>query len=153
MTPPRTATPPRLDPRDRAEQRFGGSGGSGLVTAITLIFALTFLGLVWLARDVDRGVSNRSAAQSIAFQAARSGAQSVSIPQLRDPMGTGVEIDDERAASAARQTAAELFASYDLQGLVTSVVVNGDRVSVTVQVTENGVSVTGAGTVRAERTP
>ena len=48
-----------------------GENGSGLVAGIALIFAFTFLGLVWLARDVDRGVSNRSAAQSIAIQTAR----------------------------------------------------------------------------------
>ena len=56
-----------------AARRWQGDRGSGLVTGITLIFAFTFLGLVWLARDVDRSVSNRSTAQSIAFQAARSG--------------------------------------------------------------------------------
>ena len=64
-----------LDHRDRdpsEELRRGRDDrGSGLVTGIVLIFAFTFLGLVWLARDVDRGVSNRSAAQSIAFQSAR----------------------------------------------------------------------------------
>ncbi len=48
--------------------------GAGLVVGIALMFAFTFLGLVWLARDVDRAVSNRSAAQAIAFQSARSGA-------------------------------------------------------------------------------
>jgi len=153
MRPRRSARLPVPDVRDRHPPRLDGTQGSGLVAAVTLIFAFTFLGLVWLARDVDRGVSNRSAAQSIAFQAARSGAQSASIPDLRRQRGDTVAIDAERAASAARLTAAELFASYELRGLVTSVVVRGDRVSVTVRVTENGVTVTGAGTVRAERAP
>mgnify|MGYP001811759936 CR=1 FL=1 len=153
MTPHRCAQLPVPDVRDPHPPRLGGTQGSGLVAAVTLIFAFTFLGLVWLARDVDRGVSNRSAAQSIAFQAARSGAQSASIPDLRRQRGVAVAIDAERAASAARLTAAELFASYELQGLVTSVVVSGDRVSVTVRVTENGVTATGTGIVRAERAP
>ena len=66
-----------------------------MVAGIALIFAFTFLGLVWLARDVDRGVSNRSAAQSIAFQAARSGAQATSISGLRGPDAVPT-VDDVR---------------------------------------------------------
>ena len=46
--------------------RLATERGSGLVAGLALIFAFTFLGLVWLARDVDRSVSNRTAAQSIA---------------------------------------------------------------------------------------
>lgn len=127
-----------------------GDRGAGLVAGIALIFAFTFLGLVWLARDVDRGVSNRSAAQSIAFQAARSGAQSAALVDLRS--GTAV-IDPAAARQAAASTAASLFASYRVDGRVTSVDVDGDRVSVSVTITDNGLVVTGAGTVRAERAP
>jgi hypothetical protein len=106
--------------------------------------------LVWLARDVDRGVSNRSAAQSIAFQAARSGAQSAAITDLR----SGVTVIDGAAArSAAAATADSLFASYRVDGALTSVEVVADSVSVTVTITDDGRTVTGAGTVRAERTP
>ena len=43
--------------------------------ALVFLFAFTSVGLVWLSRDVNRVVANRSAAQSIAFQAARAGAQ------------------------------------------------------------------------------
>lgn len=134
----------------RPEARVSGDRGSGLVAGIALIFAFTFLGLVWLARDVDRGVSNRSAAQSIAFQAARSGAQSASLTDLR----SGITIIDPAAASrAATSTAGALFASYGVDGSVTSVEVTPDSVSVSVAITDDGRTVTGAGTVRAERAP
>jgi Tfp pilus assembly protein PilX len=135
---------------ERAGRRGAGDHGAGLVAGLALIFAFTFLGLVWLARDVDRGVSNRSAAQSIAFQAARSAAQSTALAELR----SGVAIVDPDAARlAAASTAEQLFSSYDVDGTVVSVDVDGDRVSVTVTITDGGRTVTGAGTVRAERTP
>lgn len=131
-------------------QRGRGERGSGLVAGIALIFAFTFLGLVWLARDVDRGVSNRSAAQSIAFQAARSGAQSAAATDLR----SGVTLVDPAAATqAATSTAGALFSSYGVEGTVTSVDVVADSVSVSVTITDDGRTVTGAGTVRAERAP
>ncbi len=132
--------------------RLRGERGSGLVAGIVLIFAFTFLGMVWLARDVDRGVSNRSAAQSIAFQAARSGAQSASIADLRNNADAGA-IDEQAARQAAIATADALFASYDVDGSITSIDVEGDRVAVTVVITDGSVTVTGAGTVRAERAP
>jgi Tfp pilus assembly protein PilX len=134
----------------RAPTRGRGERGAGLVVGIALIFAFTFLGLVWLARDVDRGVSNRSAAQSIAFQAARSGAQSASITDLRSGI---IVIDPAAASRAATSTAGALFTSYGVEGDVTSVEVADDSVSVTVTITDAGRTVTGAGTVRAERAP
>jgi Tfp pilus assembly protein PilX len=133
-------------------RRLRGERGAGLVAGIALIFAFTFLGLVWLARDVDRGVSNRSAAQSIAFQAARSGAQAASITSLR----SGVEstaIDEAQARRQAARTADAMVASYGVDGSITSITVDGDRVSVTLVITDGGLSVTGSGTVRAERAP
>ena len=131
-------------------RRGRGEQGAGLVAGVALIFAFTFLGLVWLARDVDRGVSNRSAAQSIAFQAARSGAQSAAVTDLRSGRTL---IDPTAASSAATATAGTLFRSYGLDGSVTSVEVAADTVSVTVSITDDGRTVTGAGTVRAERAP
>lgn len=127
-----------------------GERGAGLVAGIALIFAFTFLGLVWLARDVDRSVSNRSAAQSIAFQAARSGAQSAAVTDLRSG---GASIDPALARVAAASTADALFASYGVDGTVTSIDVGIDRVSVSVAINDDGRTVTGAGTVRAERAP
>jgi hypothetical protein len=133
-----------------ADHRGCGDRGAGLVAGIALIFAFTFLGLVWLARDVDRGVSNRSAAQSIAFQAARSGAQSAAATELRS--GVAV-IDPTVATRAATTTAGALFASYGVDGSITSIDVAADSVSVTVTIVDDGRTVTGAGTVRAERAP
>lgn len=130
--------------------RLRGERGAGLVAGIALMFAFTFLGLVWLARDVDRGVSNRSAAQSIAFQAARSGAQSTGVTDLR----TGITLVDPNAATrAATSTAGALFTSYGVDGRITSVDVVADSVSVSVAITDDGRTVTGAGTVRAQRAP
>jgi hypothetical protein len=126
--------------------------GAGLVAGIVLIFAFTFLGLVWLARDVDRGVSNRSAAQSIAFQAARSGAQATSVGALRETERS-IAVDEAAARAAVTTTAQRLFASYGLDGSVSSIAVTADTVSVTVTIVDSGVTVTGAGTVRAERAP
>ena len=55
---------------DEHESRRGrGERGTALVTALVLLFAFTAGGVIWLSRDVNRRVSNRSAAQSIAFQA------------------------------------------------------------------------------------
>jgi hypothetical protein len=133
-----------------ARTRGRGERGAGLVAGIALIFAFTFLGLVWLARDVDRSVSNRSAAQSIAFQAARSGAQAASIADMRSGI---IVIDPAAASRAATSTAGALFTSYGVEGDVTSVEVVADRVSVVVTITDAGRTVTGAGTVRAERAP
>jgi len=132
-------------------RRVAGTDGTALVAGIVLIFAFTFLGLVWLARDVDRGISNRSAAQSIAFQAARAGAQATSIGSLRDD--AEIRVDPDAARRAAVRTARSLLASYELDGAVSEISVDADRVSVTVTVTDAGITVVGAGTVTAERAP
>lgn len=137
---------------DGRERRLRGADGSGMVAAVTLLFAFTFLGLVWLARDVDRGVSNRSAAQSIAFQAARSGAQATSIGAIRG--GAGVTaVDPVEARQRATATAGALFASYGVDGAIRAIEVDGDAVSVSVEIVDGGITVTGSGTVRAERAP
>jgi Tfp pilus assembly protein PilX len=135
----------------RVTARGRGDRGAGLVAGIALIFAFTFLGLVWLARDVDRGVSNRSAAQSIAFQAARSGAQQASIPDLR--ADRGIVVDARAATTAATRTAMALFGDYGVNGELTSVTVGLDAVSVALRITDGDVMVTGSATVRAERAP
>ncbi|MET0908888.1 MAG: hypothetical protein ABWZ99_05410 [Ilumatobacteraceae bacterium] len=132
-------------------RRMAGDRGSGLVAGIALIFAFTFLGLVWLARDVDRSVSNRSTAQSIAFQAARSGAQAAVLPDLRT--GSAITVDEGAARSAAAATAAALFASYGVTGSITSIDVRVDAVTVSLTITDAGITVTGLGTVRSERAP
>jgi Tfp pilus assembly protein PilX len=131
--------------------RWHGDRGSGFVAGITIMFALTFLGLVWLARDVDRAVSNRTAAQSIAFQAARAAAQESSVADLRT--GGVPRVDPPAARSAAARTARDLLAGYGLSGTVRRVDVDGDAVTVVVAITDRDRTVTGNSTVRAERAP
>ncbi len=131
-------------------RRLHDERGSGLVAGITLIFAFTFLGLVWLARDVDRGISNRSTAQSIAFQSARSGAQAANAASLRTAAHPSIAVGDAHAA--AQSTAAQLFSEYDVSGTV-AVEVGVDRVTATVTITDQGVTVTGHAIVESQRAP
>lgn len=122
-----------------------------MVTGLVLIFAFTAGAVVWLARDVNRSVSNRSAAQSIAFQAARSGAQQVQPQSLRD--GTVVVLDRTRADVAARRTADELFDGYGVVGEVVRVVVEDDTVEVAVRLDDPAGAATGVASARAEVGP
>lgn len=134
-----------------ARQRRGsGERGSGLVAGIAFIFAFTFLGLVWLARDVDRGVSNRSTAGSVAFQAARSGAQIAFPESLRSGGEPTIDATGARAAGAA--TAARLFGEYDVTGTVV-ISVTTDEVTAVVTLTDRGVTVTGRAVVQSQRAP
>lgn len=136
-----------------APARGTGDRGSGLVAGITFVFAFTFLGLVWLARDVDRSISNQSAAQSIAFQAARAGAQAAGVDGLRS--GNIATLDEPVARQAALSIAATLFQSYGVDGQVTSISigVGEPKVTVTVVIVDGGRQVTGVGSARAERAP
>lgn len=138
---------PRDDPFDGG--RLAGDRGSGLVAGIALLFAFTFLGLVWVARDVDRGISNQSAASSIAFQAARSGAQAARVDDLRRGDLDGLDPDAARAAATA--TASQLFASYRVAGSVTSIDVDlaNSKVTVTVTIIDGSKTVTGVGAAEA----
>lgn len=122
------------------------------MAAIAILFAITFLGLVWLARDVDRARSNEGAAEAIAFQAARSGAQSASIGSLRSGE---IVIDADAARRGAAATADRLFASYGVAGRVTAIDVDvpGRRVRVDVRIVDGGITVGGVGIVTIEETP
>ncbi len=133
---------------DAADER-----GSGLVAGIAIMFAFTFLGLVWLARDVDRGISNQSAATSIAFQAARSGAQAARVDEVR---GGAIETIDEAAArSAATAAAAQLFSSYGVAGSVAAIDVDlaASKVTVTVNIADGRTTVIGVGAAEAVGVP
>ena len=114
------------------------------------MFSFTFGALVWLAHDVNRAVSNESAAQSIAFQAARTGAQAAVVDDLR---GGVVTVDAGRACRDAGQTASRLFDSYGVVGSVTGCRVDGGsrRVTVEVAIDDGGRRVIGVGVVTAER--
>ncbi len=130
-----------------------GDRGSAMVVGVVLMFAFTAGAIIWLARDVDRAVSDRASAQSIAFQAARSGAQQVDIDALRRVPGGTIDIDRELARVAAEATAARLLEAYDLDGRITAIDVVGDRVTVAVEVNTAGRTVTGAGSARAQGAP
>jgi hypothetical protein len=119
------------------------------VAGIAFMFAFTFLGLVWVARDVDRGISNQSAATSIAFQAARSGAQAARVDGVRD--GEFEQLDPVAARAAAASTASQLFASYRVAGSVASIEVDlvTSKVIVTVTITDGSKTVTGVGAAAA----
>jgi hypothetical protein len=124
-----------------------------MVTGLVLIFAFTAGAVIWLARDVNRSVSNRSAAQSIAFQAARSGAQQLEIAALRGDHGT-IAVDPARADGAARETARALFAEYGVDGTVVTVrVIAPDAVEVEVRIADPAGDVIGIGSARAEAGP
>lgn len=131
----------RFDPRDER--------GSGLVAGIAFIFAFTFLGLVWVARDVDRGISNQSAASSIAFQAARSGAQAALVDDVRG--GDLAALDPGAARSAASATAAQLIAGYGVDGSVTAIEVDSSdgKVTVTITIVDGTKTVIGVGAAEA----
>jgi hypothetical protein len=132
------------------KRRGCGDRGSGLVAGVAFIFAFTFLGLVWLARDVDRGVSNRSTAGSVAFQSARSGAQAAFPESLRNEGDPTIDSVGARVAGAA--TAARLFTEYDVTGTVT-ISVTTDEVTAVVTITDRGITVTGRAVVQAQRAP
>jgi hypothetical protein len=128
--------------------RLHNERGSGLVAGIAFIFAFTFLGLIWLAGTVDRGISNQSAATSIAFQAARAGAQEVQPDEIRG--GEIQNLDVARAQAAASETATSLFTSYGLTGQATATTeVTGTTVIVTVIITDGSKTVTGRGAAEA----
>lgn len=124
-----------------------------MVTGLVMMFALTAGGVIWLARDVDRSISHRSSAQSIAFQAARSGAQQVDVVAIRGGAIAPIPLDPAAARAVAHRTADDLFDSYGLDGTVVAIDVAGAQISVTVEIHDGGRTVTGAGSARSESGP
>lgn len=136
-------------------RRGRGERGTALVTALVLLFALTSGAVVWLSRDVNRRVTNRSAAQSIAFQAARAGAQRVEVGGLRAGGPGEVRIDEAAARAAAIDVAGELFDAFDVDGAVTGAAVGSTPSSfvVTVVIHDPVGDQTATGVARAEPGP
>ena len=127
-------------------ERFRGERGQAYVLALVVLFTFTGAAAIWLARDVNQRVSDRSAIQSIAFQAARSGAQQIDVSTVRGGGGE-VVIDDRAARSAAVETARRLSAQYELATQVVSQGYDGGRTdtwAVTVAITDGRSDVTPA---------
>jgi len=121
--------------------------GTGVVAALTLMFVFTAGALIWLSRDVDRADQARSDANSIAFQAARAGAQQVQGNRLFD--NSTPVIDPDLARAAVSQTTSNLLAKFGESGSVAAVIIEGDRVTVTVVVDVAGRTAHGTGSARA----
>jgi uncharacterized membrane protein len=130
-------------------RRCRGDRGMAMVTGLVLLFVFTAGGVIWLSRDANRSVTNRTAAQSIAFQAARSAAQQLVVASLRE--GAEVRIDGEAARRAAATTAGDLFSGYAVDGHVVRVtVVPPDMVEVEVRISDPAGDVTGVAAASSE---
>jgi len=125
--------------------------GSATVSALVLVFAFTAGAVIWLARDVNSRVADRSAAQSVAFQAARAGAQQVTVADLR--LGGELVIDPLGADREARRAASRLLASYGLDGGVAGVRVEGATVTVELVIHGAAGDVTGIASAAARGGP
>ena len=125
--------------------RRGDDRGSATVAAIALMLSLTGGSLLWLTWNVDRSINAASDADAIAFQAARAGAQAIDPASLRTDTPT---LNSDQAPQVAIDAAASLFAANETTGRVVSVQVEADRVTVIVEITEAGRTVTGQGTAR-----
>jgi len=141
---------------DRA-RRGRGERGTAIITASVLLFAFTAGGILYLTRDVNRVVTNRSAAQSIAFQAARAGAQQIDVGSLRgSATETGVAqvlVDVDAAGEQARAVGDRLLSAYGLDGSISDPVIDGDTVTVSVTVIDEYGEQTASATVRAQTGP
>jgi Tfp pilus assembly protein PilX len=132
--------------RDRPARRLRGERGQAYVLALVVLFTFTGAAAIWLARDVNQRVSDRSAIQSIAFQAARAGAQQIDVATVRGG-SHGVVIDERAARSAAVDTARRLSAEYELDTQIVSQGYEGGRTdtwAVTVAIPDGRGEVTSA---------
>lgn len=118
-------------------RRLRGERGTAIITTTVLLFTFTFGAIIWLSRDVNRVVSNESAAQSIAFQAARAGAQQIATDTLRGGGADTVVLDAGAATAEAVRIGNRLLASYGLPGEVDDddVAIDPSTATVTVTVT------------------
>lgn len=117
----------------RTSSRPGEDRGSAIVATLVLVFAFTAGAVILLAREYDDRIADRSVAQSIAFQAARVGAQQIALGALREDGVVRIDVDRARveAGVAARRLLNE--AGKDGSALV---VVSGDTVTVTVTIVD-----------------
>jgi hypothetical protein len=128
-------------------RRFRGERGQAYVLALVVLFTFTGAAAIWLARDVNQRVSDRSAVQSIAFQAARAGAQQIEVSTIRGGSGAGVVIDERAARTAAVEAARRLSAQYELDTQIVSQGYEGGRTdtwAVTVAIPDGRSEITSA---------
>lgn len=112
----------RLWVRMRTDDR-----GAGYLAAFIVLFGTLTLGAVGVLVDSARIVSAERHASAAAYEAARVGAQAVSVGSSR---GGGSTIDPAAAQAAATRAAGALLAGSDAQ--LQSVTVTGDEIVVTI---------------------
>ncbi len=95
-------------------RRLRGDRGTAFVAAMVIMFTVTGAAAIYLSRDVNQRVSDRSALQSVAFQSARAGAQQLDVAELRISGGAGPTIDPVAARRAARSVADRLAEQYEI---------------------------------------
>jgi hypothetical protein len=123
-----------------------GDAGSATVLVITLCFTFLAGSLLWLSRTVDQSLDDRTNAAAIAFQAARAGAQAIDPEAARS--GDAI-IDPVAAQAAIASTTARLLAINGDSGSVSSVSIEGNRVTVSVTITTTGRPATGTASASA----
>lgn len=119
----------------RTRERRMGRDERGVSALIVVLLATALLSVAGLVIDGGYALSARKEAMTQAQQAARVGADALSIAELRD--GT-VRVDPDRAAAAARS----YLRSIGADG---TVAVNGGEVSVTVTSTSDTVMLSAVG--------
>ena len=129
------------------KRRDGLSRDAGSATVAALALTLSLIGgaLLWLTWNVDRSINAASDADAIAFQAARAGAQAIDPASLRSSTPT---VNADQAPQLAIDAATALFTANATTGRVVSINVESDRVTVVVEISEAGRTVTGQGTAR-----
>lgn len=120
--------------------------GSATVLMITLCFSFLAGSLVWLSRTVDQSLDDRTNAAAIAFQAARAGAQAIDTQSARAGV---ILIDQVAARRAVVSTMQQLLAANDDTGSLSSLSIEGTRVTVSVTISTTGRPATGTGSASA----
>jgi hypothetical protein len=117
------SAPARLGARARDDER-----GAGYVAAFIVLFSTLLLAGVGVLVDSSRLWTAQRQSSSIALEAARAGANAISVPELYDGAGIRVDPDEaqQRAAAAAGTFVSRAGASLQ------SVSVEGNRVTVVV---------------------
>ena len=119
---------------DRCRRAWRNDDGVGLAAPlfVLLLAATAAISLAFLV-DGGRATTAQRNANSIAFQASRAAAQELDQTALY----SGDIVVSASAESAARSTAATLLDQVGLTGSVTSVNIDGRRITVTVSATAN----------------